>query len=125
RRAARNELDVLPLHAGVGQRDTRRDHAVFHEILAPLAPGVHADAEDRDVLVHAAPPLFAGAHFHVSLPSVSGSSASSIFMPAFSFSTPMPSATAPSTIIFSLASSTGAIANGLYGSAAMNGSGGA
>ena len=56
--------------------------------------------------------MLVGFHFHVSFPSASGSSTSSISSPARSDSTPTPATTWPSTIIFSFASSTAAIANG-------------
>ena len=46
--AGGEEADVGPLEAGVGQRGARRDHAVLDEVAAPLAPRVHARAEDDD-----------------------------------------------------------------------------
>src|SRR5207237_875776 len=49
RAAAGDELDVLPRHAGIGDRLARRLHAILDEVLSPLAPGMHADTEDRDV----------------------------------------------------------------------------
>ena len=44
---AGHELDVGPRHARVGQRGLRGDDAVLDEVAAPLAPRVHARAEDR------------------------------------------------------------------------------
>ena len=46
-------LDVAPRESGVGERGTCRDHAVLGEVASPLAPRVHADAEDGDVAVGA------------------------------------------------------------------------
>ena len=42
-------LDVAPGEAGVVECGPRRDHPVLGEVTAPLAPGMHADPEDRDV----------------------------------------------------------------------------
>ena len=53
RGGTRDEADVLPAHAGIGDRGARRVHAVFDEVPAPLAPGVHPDAENGDVIAHA------------------------------------------------------------------------
>ena len=57
---ARHVLDVFPLDVRVGERSACRHHAVFREVATPLAPGVHADSEDRDVPVAAHG--FTGAH---------------------------------------------------------------
>src|SRR5439155_21169586 len=54
RLAAGDEADVLPRESCVVQRAARRGDAVVHERLPPLAPGVHADAEDG----------YTGVHFH-------------------------------------------------------------
>ena len=61
---ARDELDVGPRHARVGERGLRRDDAVLDEVAAPLAPRVHARAEDRDV-VFAHGLLLSGAHCQI------------------------------------------------------------
>src|SRR5699024_3163568 len=50
---ADDQVHVLPVDAGVGQRGPRGDDAVFDEGLAPLAPRVHADTGDRDIVAHA------------------------------------------------------------------------
>ena len=55
-------LDVLPLHVGVGERSASGNHAVLGEVAPPLAPRVHADPEDRDVLPVAGTHGFTGAH---------------------------------------------------------------
>ena len=66
---ARDELDVAPLDTCVGERGLRGDHAVLDEVASPLAPRVHARAEDRDVaLVRSSLVFFRrrrlGAHCH-------------------------------------------------------------
>ncbi len=62
---AGHELDVAPFDGGVGERGLRGDHAVVHEVPAPLAPWVHARAEHGDVPVgrHRVAPC-SGAHCH-------------------------------------------------------------
>src|SRR5690606_11854947 len=114
RAAAGDEAHVAPVNAGIADRGLRGRHAIFGEVAAPFAPGVHADADDRDFVAHALAPS-TGFHCQVSLPSgrlASGSvpSTSSISMPAFKSSTPTPSTTWPSTTIFSRSSSTAAMA---------------
>ena len=44
--AADDQVDVGPRDPGVGQRGSGRGHPVLHEVAPPLAPGVHAGAED-------------------------------------------------------------------------------
>ena len=45
---AGDELDLLPVHPGVAQGGAGGDDAVLGEVAAPLAPRVHARAEDVD-----------------------------------------------------------------------------
>src|SRR5690606_27983729 len=122
-RRAAHELHCAPVHAGVRQRSARRNHAIVDEAAPPLAPGVHADAQNRDLFAHGA-----GFHFHVRCRSVgvseSVSITSSMGMPTSSADTSTPCTTGPRTIIFSRSSSTAAIAKGTYGSDATYGSGG-
>src|SRR5207237_10485762 len=46
---ARNELHVRPVEAGVVEGGPRRHQPVLDEVLAPLAPRVHAHPEDGDL----------------------------------------------------------------------------
>ena len=43
---AGDQLDLPPVHTGFGQRRPRGGHPVFGEVVAPLAPRVHARTED-------------------------------------------------------------------------------
>ena len=102
RLAAGDELHVLPVDAGVGQRCARGVDAVLDEVAPPLAPRVHAGAENRDVFAHAT-----GFHFQISVsPSTCGSTNSSTSSPIFNVSKSPVSM--PSTIIRSSANSTAA-----------------
>ena len=63
---ASDVLDVFPLNLCIGERSARSDHSVFGEVVAPLAPWVHAHAKNCDVAVvahcAASEPGVAGAH---------------------------------------------------------------
>src|SRR3546814_17000314 len=50
-----HEMHTAPVDAGVRERGARGNDAIVDEVLAPLAPRMHADAEDGDVamLTHA------------------------------------------------------------------------
>ena len=50
---AGDELDLPPVQSGVVERRPRRDDAVLGEVASPLAPRVHARAQDVDRLGHA------------------------------------------------------------------------
>src|SRR5690606_13629528 len=50
--ATHGQVDVGPRDARVVERGTRGGDAVLDERVAPLAPGVHADTEDGDLVVH-------------------------------------------------------------------------
>jgi hypothetical protein len=101
-----------------------RGQSVLDEVAAPLAPGVHAHAEDGHLLVvsHGISPVIArrqGAPFPdqvlvvVVLVEVSVTSSTSV--PMERSSTPTPGTTWPITTIFSAASSTAAMAEGDVG----------
>ncbi len=62
RLTADDQVDVLPVDSGVGERGAGRGDAVLDERVAPLAPRVHADAEDGHIVVaHACAPFSAAA----------------------------------------------------------------
>ncbi len=47
------ELDVVPLHSGVGESSPHRDDALVHTRHAVVAPELmHADTDDCDVVTH-------------------------------------------------------------------------
>ena len=63
RRRARHVLHVPPADSGVGERGTRRVHAILDEVASPLAPGVHTHAQDDDLAAHRE--LSTGFHFQI------------------------------------------------------------
>ena len=93
--------------AGVGERGACRDHAVLDEVAAPLAPRVHARAEDHDPIAHSLlarscrPPLPHRAHLVVGLVAAARPRAPSP-RPSASAPTSVPTASWPSTIICSV-----------------------
>ena len=91
RLAADHQVDLAPVDAGVVQRRPGRHHAVLGERASPLAPGVHAHAEDRDVGAHwsASPPSsVTGFQRHTSSSPSSGSTTSSTSAPTLRSLTP-------------------------------------
>ncbi len=61
---ARDELYVVPRHAGIVHGLVRGSNAVLDEVAAPLAPGVHAGTQYCDLVdAHQAAPLCARSHF--------------------------------------------------------------
>ena len=113
-----DQLDLSPVQAGLGQCGARGDHAVFGEVAAPLAPGVHPGAEDVERFGCAHDAILQACTMR-STPSSSVNSGivvSSISMPTFKSAASVPSTTLPSTMIPSSASSTAAMANGSNGS---------
>src|SRR5439155_13276907 len=112
------ELDVSPRQPGVGQRLLGRDQAVLHEVLAPLAPRVHAHPEDGNLTNGHQETTF---HFHTTW---SPSSSANRVDRTTSTSAPTRSESAepstwPSTTSFSSASSTASTEYGSNASGLM------